>query len=254
MTEMAQYADDFVRRDVNARVGALLRDLAYAQSSQQKMFGYKRAASAVLGLDEPLTDLLARHGGRLPRIAGIGPATTRIIEEVLASGWSPTVEEAVAKSDRALDIRRRRTLRAGFLSRAAVLQALVDPALGPSLRSAYRGDFQMHSEWSDGSPSLEEIAEACAARGYEYAAVTDHSHGLKIAGGMSMDDVVRQHETIDRINAQRATSCRLIKGVEANIGADGQLDLSDDEARVFELVLAAPHSKLRVTAVPHARV
>ena len=44
----------------------------------------------------------------------------------------------------------------------------------------------MHSEWSDGSPTVQEIADACLQRGYRYAAVTDHSHGLKIAGGMSM--------------------------------------------------------------------
>ena len=54
----------------------------------------------------------------------------------------------------------------------------------------------MHSEWSDGVPTLGEIADACLARGYCYAAVTDHSHGLKIAGGMSMADAARQHAEI----------------------------------------------------------
>ena len=58
--------------DVNAVVGGYLRDLAFAQSSQQKMFGYKRAANAILSLDQPLTDLLGPDGA-LPRIAGIGP-------------------------------------------------------------------------------------------------------------------------------------------------------------------------------------
>ena len=58
--------------DVNAVVGGYLRDLAFAQSSQQKMFGYKRAASAILWLDEPLTELVGSDG-ELPRIPGIGP-------------------------------------------------------------------------------------------------------------------------------------------------------------------------------------
>src|SRR5947207_15070871 len=66
--------------DVNAVIGGFLRDLAFAQSSQQKMFGYKRAAAAILALDMPLTDALG-SGGALPRIAGIEPGSIRIIRE-----------------------------------------------------------------------------------------------------------------------------------------------------------------------------
>jgi hypothetical protein len=58
---------------------------------------------------------------------------------------------------------------------------------GPTI-DRYHGDLQMHSEWSDGSPTVQEIAEACLERGYQYSAVTDHSYGLQIAGGMSMDE------------------------------------------------------------------
>src|SRR4029434_3480625 len=92
--------------DVNATVGGLLRDLAFAQSSQQKMFGYKRAAAAVLSLEQPLTELLGAHR-TLPRIRGIGAASTRVILEVLDTGMSRTVEQAVASSDRKPDIERR---------------------------------------------------------------------------------------------------------------------------------------------------
>jgi len=62
--------------DVNAVVGGYLRDLAFAQPSQQKMLGYKRAAPAILSLDTPLTDLLGPDGAP-PRIPGIGPGSTR---------------------------------------------------------------------------------------------------------------------------------------------------------------------------------
>jgi histidinol phosphatase-like PHP family hydrolase len=103
----------------------------------------------------------------------------------------------------------------------------------------------MHSEWSDGSPALVEIVEACLARGYEYAAVTDHSYGLRIAGGMSMAEAEDQHRAIEGLNAVYAPRFRLIRGIEANISADGSLDLTPDEAARFELVLAAPHAKLR---------
>jgi histidinol phosphatase-like PHP family hydrolase len=237
--------------DVNALVAALLRDLAFAQASQQKMFGYKRAASAVLALDRPLTALVS--GRTLDKVRGVGPASARVIFEVLESGGSPTVERAVAASDRVADIERRRRLRAHFLSRAEVLRVLDDPTLDGVERTAYRGDLQMHSIWSDGVPTLADIADACAARGYAYAAVTDHSYGLKIAGGMSMADAARQHAEIDCVNRSRP-SFRMIKGIEANIGTDGALDLSEEEVAQFELVLAAPHSKLRIAADQTARL
>ena len=135
--------------DVNAVVGGYLRDLAFAQSSQQKMFGYKRAAAAILALDVPLTDLVGPDGA-LPRISGIGPGSTRVIREILDTGESPTVEQAIERSDRRADIERRRQLRRHFLSRAEVRRVLSDPSFaGPTLQQ-YRGDLQMHSEWSDG--------------------------------------------------------------------------------------------------------
>jgi histidinol phosphatase-like PHP family hydrolase len=230
--------------DVNAVVGAYLHDLAFAQPSQPKMFGYKRAAAAILHLDRQLTDLV-QADGRLPKIPGIGPASTRVIQEILANGASPTVEEAVEKSERRGDIGRRRGLRQHFLSRAGVGRILRDPAFGSPALADYYGDLQMHSEWSDGAPAVEQLARACLSRGYHYAAVTDHSHGLKIAGGMSMSDAAKQRRAIEQVNAALRGRFTLLQGIEANIDAEGGLDLSDDEAGTFDLVLAAPHSRLR---------
>jgi len=232
--------------DVNAVIGGCLRDLAFAQSSKPKMFGYKRAAAAILALDVPLTDLMSPDGS-LPKLAGIGPGSTRIILEVLASGQSATVEHAIEQSGNRADIERRRRLREHFLSRAEVRRILVDRALAGPTRRQYRGDLQMHSEWSDGSPTLQEIADACRARGYEYAAVTDHSYGLKIAGGMSMAHAAEQRQGIAAVNADADGGFRLLQGIEANIDAAGDLDLSLEEARTFDVVLAAPHSRLRRT-------
>jgi histidinol phosphatase-like PHP family hydrolase len=229
--------------DINAVVGGLLRDLAFAQTTPSRMFGYKRAAAAVLALDTSLSELVTGTGA-LPKIAGIGPASSRVISETLTTGWSPTVERAIDASGRRDDIERRRRLRAHFLSRAEVARVLRDRSLSGATLEGYAGDFQMHSEWSDGRPSVEEIGRACQARGYAYAAVTDHSYGLKIAGGMSMQEAAEQRRAIDAVNA-RTASFRLFQGIEANIGADGQLDLTPDEARAFEVVLAAPHSRLR---------
>jgi histidinol phosphatase-like PHP family hydrolase len=236
--------DPRVYADVNAVVGGYLRDLAFAQSSQQKMFGYKRAASAILSLDRPLTDLL-QPDGALPRIPGIGPGSTRVIREILETGGSPTVEQAIDRSQRRADIQRRRELRNHFLSRAEVRRILTEPMINVPTAEQYRGDLQMHSEWSDGSPSVEEIADACLARGYEYAAVTDHSYGLKIAGGMSMTEAAEQRLAIAAVNARYQNQFRLLQGIEANIDAAGHLDLTDEEAATFDVVLAAPHSRLR---------
>ena len=230
--------------DVNAVVGGLLRDLAFAQTSRQRMFGYQRAAAVVLGLERSLADLVAADR-TLPKIPGIGPASTRVILEVLDTGASPTVDEAVRRSDKTADVERRRALRGNFLSRAEVLRILRDSAFEGPGADDYRGDLQMHSEWSDGAATLGEIVEACLKRGYAYAAVTDHSHGLPIAGGMSMARALEQGQAIDRLNHDYRGRFRLIRGIEANIGSDGRLDLSAGEAAHFELVLAAPHSKLR---------
>lgn len=230
--------------DVNAAVAGYLRDLAFAQSSQQKMFGYKRAAAAIFALDLPLTDVIGPDG-TLPRISGIGPGSTRVIREILETGESPIVEQAIEASDRRVDIERRRRLRRHFLSRAEVRRILLDRTIAGPAAGDYRGDLQMHSEWSDGRPTVREIADACVERGYHYAAVTDHSYGLKIAGGMSMADAAEQRRAIEQVNVHYRGRFRLLQGIEANIGVDGRLDLTEEEARTFDVVLAAPHSRLR---------
>jgi hypothetical protein len=114
--------------DVNAVVGGYLRDLAFAQPTQPQMVGYKRAAAAILALDTSLTDLIGRDG-QLPKISGIGPGSARVIQEVLETGSSPTVQRAIEMSERRDDIERRRALRRHFLSRAEVLRILQDPNL-----------------------------------------------------------------------------------------------------------------------------
>ena len=231
--------------DVNARIGGLLGDLAAVQPTKQKAFGYKRASAVVLGLDRQM-DTLAGPDGRFEKIPGLGPSSMRVVEEVLRTGESEFAEHSIDLSGRRADITLRRSLRSHFLSRAEALRVLADPSLGGPAATDYRGDLQMHSEWSDGSETLAAMAAGCLDRGYSYCAVTDHSYGLPIARGVSMDNLVRQHAEIDQINAECGSRFRLIKGLEANIGTDGTLDISAEEAARMELVLAAPHSRLRV--------
>lgn len=232
--------------DLNGRIAALLRDFAAIQTSRQRMWGYKRAAAAILALEEPIQSRL-QPDGTLRKIPNIGPSSSRIILEVLRTGTSPTIEEAIAGSGQKKDIERRRDLRGNFLSRAQVLAALRNRRLkGPRLNE-YGGDLQMHSTYSDGSQSLTDIVEGGLARGYRFCAVTDHSYGLPIAGGVSMSKLATQHREIDRLNARYRGRFRLIKGIEANIRTDGSVDMEPDELRQLELVVAAPHSVLRST-------
>lgn len=233
--------------DTNGVVAALLRDLAAVQKSQQSMWGYKRAASAISGLDEPLEEYLQADGS-LRKIPNVGPKTEPIILEVLRTGGSPTVERAVEASDKADDVATQRTLRDGFLSRAQVVAALRDTSLAGPSTSDYRGDLQMHSVWSDGTQTFEQIVEACLARGYRYCAVTDHSYGLRIARGLSMADLEKQQAEIDAVNRVYAGRFRIIKGIEANVMADGSVDMTRPELQQVELVVAAPHSVLRSPA------
>jgi len=233
--------------DMNGKIAALLRDFAAIQKSKQGMWGYKRAAAAILALEEPIESLL-QPDGTLRKIPNIGPSSSRVILEVLRTGTSPTVENAIAGSGQKSDIERRRDLRGHFLSRAQVLAALRNKKLrGPTLAD-YHGDLQMHSTWSDGSQTLDAIVEAGIERGYQFCGVTDHSYGLPIAHGVSMHKLFEQHRVIDALNDRYKGRFRLIKGIEANIRADGSVDMESQELRQLELVVAAPHSSLRSTA------
>lgn len=230
--------------DTNLLIAGLLRDLAAVQASPQRRWGYRRAAAAIQDLDEPIERLL-RPDGTLRKIANIGPSSSRIILEILTTGTSPTVESVIASSGKAVEIGRRRGLRSGFLSRAEVNAALANDTLGGPSRADYRGDLQMHSIYSDGKQTLEDIVASGLSLGYEYCAVTDHSYGLPIARGVSMARLQAQHHAIDALNAANAGRFRLLKGIEANIRADGSVDMEPDELARLEIVVAAPHSALR---------
>jgi histidinol phosphatase-like PHP family hydrolase len=110
----------------------------------------------------------------------------------------------------------------------------------------YRGDCQMHSVRSDGVETSAWLAEGAMARGWNRIAVTDHSKGLAIAGGMSIEAMRDQHDEIDALNQAFEGRFRVLKGVEANILTDGTLDLKGEELAGVEMLLAAPHSKLRL--------
>lgn len=222
----------------------LLYDMAELQSVERARFGYKRAAKAVVGLPVSVTDLV--QAGTLRDVPFIGPSSARIITEIVETGGSETVEAAVRASNRRTQVAAKRLLRTNFFSEFAMLQIHGHPFEADVMsRGHFRGDFQMHSTWSDGGEGISSMANACMALGYTCMGVTDHSYGLPIARGMSMSAVAGQHKEIDRLNAASKGRFRIFKGIEANILADGSLDLQPDECARFEFVVASPHSQLR---------
>jgi histidinol phosphatase-like PHP family hydrolase len=222
----------------------LLHDMAILQPAGRSRLGYERAARAVVALPMAVADLV--EAGTLRDVRYIGPSSARIITELVETGASATVERAVAASGHAR-VQAARGLRANFLSQAAMGQAL-GASLDQSIvgKAAFRGDFQMHSAWSDGAERIETMARACMDLGHSCMGITDHSYGLPIARGISMADAARQHREIDRVNTRHAGRFRIFRGIEANILADGSLDLQAEERRTFEFVVASPHSQLRL--------
>ncbi len=104
-----------------------------------------------------------------------------------------------------------------------------------------KGDFHVHSNWSDGAHSLEELAREGERRGYQYIAITDHSQSLGIAHGLNEERLLRQIEEIKKIN-QRLKNFRLLCGTEVDIRKDGSLDLDKKVLEKLDIVIAALHS------------
>ncbi len=104
----------------------------------------------------------------------------------------------------------------------------------------YRGDFHVHSDWSDGLNSLAQLKKRGEELGYEYIAVCDHSASLGIAGGLSPQRLRERNEIIDSLNASGGY-CRLLKGIELEIGSGGQLDYSPQLLAELDIVVGALH-------------
>jgi len=105
-----------------------------------------------------------------------------------------------------------------------------------------RGFLHCHTNYSDGTSTVEEWAGAAGAAGYEYVGVTDHSQAAPYAGGLAPEDIDRQHTEIDAVNA-KYPDVRILKGVEADILRDGSLDYTPDVRRRFDFIIASVHAR-----------
>jgi DNA polymerase (family X) len=108
-----------------------------------------------------------------------------------------------------------------------------------------RGDLHMHSTWSDGKATIEEMVVACAERGYEYMVISDHSKALAMTNGLDARRLVEQWVEIDAVRA-RHPEIRLLRAMEVDILADGALDLEDEMLAGLDLVLISIHSRFEL--------
>jgi DNA polymerase (family X) len=108
-----------------------------------------------------------------------------------------------------------------------------------------RGDLHCHTTWSDGRASVEEMARAAQARGYEYLAICDHTPAVGAVRGLAPDEVGRQGEEIAAAN-EAVAPFRVLRGIECDILPDGRLDLPDDTLAELDWVQASVHGGQRM--------
>ena len=158
------------------------------------------------------------------RVAG---KTESSVFEVLGMGWVPPV------------LRENR----------GEVKAALDNSL-PDLVTLedIQGDLHMHSTWSDGKASVEEMARACVALGYRYLAISDHSPALAMVGGITPERAVDQWEEIARVQ-EGLDGITIFKSLEVDILRDGSLDMTDEVLEALDLVLVSVHSLMEMDRV-----
>jgi DNA polymerase (family 10) len=104
-----------------------------------------------------------------------------------------------------------------------------------------RGDLHVHTKWSEGNDTIEELARRARERGYEYLAICDHARSLGIARGLTEEDLIEQRKEIDTVN-DSIEGITVLAGIEANIGSDGHLDMKREVLEDLDLVIAGIHS------------
>ena len=123
------------------------------------------------------------------------------------------------------------------------LSAAANGALPTLIEAAdIQGVLHCHSQYSDGAATIAEMAAAARARGWSYLGISDHSQSAFYAGGLTRDAVLAQHEEIDQVNGT-FTDFRVLKGIEADILADGRVDYDAETLERFDYVIGSVHSR-----------
>ncbi len=106
-----------------------------------------------------------------------------------------------------------------------------------------KGDLHMHTNWSDGLNTIEEMVRACIEMGYEYMAISDHSQSARVANGLTPERFEEQRREIERVRKLYGGKIEILWSVEVDILPDGSLDLPDELLREFDFVTASIHSR-----------
>ena len=192
----------------------------------------RRAARSAFLWPKEISDLTAQNRA-LTELRGVGPFIERQIRKWIEK---PPLREKIVPA-----------VRQDFISLAEARRIL---ARRPAWRKELRGDLQMHSRWSDGCGTVAEMADAAKERSYQYIAITDHSKGLKIAGGIDECALKRQEAEITEVNVEIRKSGRnltVLRSIEMNLNPRGEADMSPRSLLDLDVVLGSFHSSLRVT-------
>ena len=212
----------------NSQIAELLAFAAEKAKMPLQKALRRASRKALLWPDE--ASVLIERGHSLTELPGVGPHLNRIILKWIEA--APNVPDPPE-------------IRQSFLTLTEARAAL---ATKSSWSARLKGDLQMHTKWSDGSGSIEDMARAASERQYEYIAITDHSKGLKIAGGIDEGQLLRQAEEIGDVNSklqEEECSVSVLRSVELNLNPRGEGDMDRGSLKRLDLVLGCFHSVLR---------
>jgi histidinol phosphatase-like PHP family hydrolase len=213
----------------NSQIAELLaREAEEAAGHIQRAF--RRAARRAFLWPEEAAELVGQGRSLSAELPAVGPYLEQRIRRWIERPPAPIESPEI---------------RSGFLT---LTEARATLAEDPSWVRRIRGDLQMHTEWSDGSGSIRQMAEAALERGYEYIAITDHSKGLKIAGGIDARQLREQAEEIEAVNCSLRSAgapLQLLRSIELNLNPAGEGDMEEASLADLDLVLGCFHSSLR---------
>jgi histidinol phosphatase-like PHP family hydrolase len=210
----------------NSQIAELLA-LA-AETAKMPLQKALRRASRKAFMWEEEAAVLMKNEGSLMKLPGTGTTLDRIIRQ-----WIQNPSEVGLPPE----------IRRGFLSLPEARGILTKHS-----RLSVKGDLQMHTQWSDGSGSVEDMARAADERGYEYIAITDHSKGLKIAGGITEAQLELQAVEIGEVNDSlqaEGLKVTVLRSTELNLDPRGNGDMECASLQGLDLVLGCFHSALR---------
>jgi histidinol phosphatase-like PHP family hydrolase len=205
----------------NLEIAELLaREAEHAKQLVQRAL--RRASRRAFLWPEEAADVYRRNEP-LTQLSGIGPYLQKVLRKPPESPDMPEIRRDFLTMACAKSLRKKR----------------------PKPFEAVQGDLQMHTTWSDGSASIQEMAEAAMERHYSYIAITDHGKGLKIAGGIDEEQVNRQGEEIRQFNdSMEKRGLRVLRSIELNLSPTGDGDMDESCLKSLDLVLGCFHSAL----------